>query len=206
MMQQPKRGLVQQIKDVLASGEDRVGKGSQVCKAIRTQLGQKWVGIYDVGPLECSVIAWSGPAVPQSFRLPAGKGLTGEAVWCGFALAAYIIGLSFIARKESTRGGLAYWPCYFLAAPILLALIMDAKGYLQPALLVSAVLGLWVARCLRYTFGGTERNLGRTVSGLLAGIVWVDLLAVVDVERPLALVFLALFLLALFFQRFIPAT
>jgi hypothetical protein len=134
------------------------------------------------------------------------KGLTGEAVWCGFALAAYIIGLSFIARKESTRGALAYWPCYFLAAPVLVALIMDGKGYLQPALLVSAVLGLWVARCLRYTFGGTERNVGLTVSGLLAGIVWVDLLAVANSPRQFAAVFIALFLSALLFQRYVPAT
>jgi len=105
MMQQPKRGLVQQIKDVLASGEDRVGKGSQVCKAIRTQLGQKWVGIYDVGPLECSVIAWSGPAVPQSFRLPAGKGLTGEAIALRRTVAAGEVkrDVRYVPMLESTQ-------------------------------------------------------------------------------------------------------
>ncbi len=133
-------------------------------------------------------------------------GVNGWSVWCGLALAAYVIGLSYIARKESTRVELQYWPSLFLAAPIVLALFMNPVPFLANALLVSAVLGLWVVRCLRYTFGATERNLGRTVSGLLAGIVWVDLLAVADIERPFALIFLALFLLALFFQRFIPAT
>ena len=148
-----------------------------------------------------------GPTKFQYHPNSAGKhGINGWAVWCGFALAAYVIGLSYIARKESTGVELQYWPSLFLAAPILLALFMNANPFLKNALLISAVLGLWIIRCLRYAFSGTERNLGRTVSGLLAGIVWVDLLAVVDVERPLAIIFPALFLLALFFQRFIPAT
>ncbi|MDB6016255.1 MAG: UbiA prenyltransferase [Pedosphaera sp.] len=134
------------------------------------------------------------------------RGVTGWAIWCGFALAAYIVGLSYIARKESNRGALRYWPCLFLAAPIILALVMNTNGYLKPALLIAVVLGLWIARCLRFTFSSTERNIGRTVSGLLAGIVWVDLLAVADCPRNFAVVFLALFLSALLFQRYIPAT
>ncbi len=133
-------------------------------------------------------------------------GVTGWAVWCGLALAAYIVGLSYLARQESRPGVLRYWPCLFLAAPIGLALIMNADRYLQNALWVSAVVALWTIRNLRYTFGGAERNIGRTVSGLLAGIVWVDLLAAVNVPREIAPIFVALFLLALLFQRFVPAT
>jgi 4-hydroxybenzoate polyprenyltransferase len=133
-------------------------------------------------------------------------GVTGWSVWCGLALASYIVGLSYIARKESTGAALRYWPCLFMAVPIIWAMIMNATPFLEKALLVSAVLALWVIRCLRYTFGPGERNIGRTVSGLLAGIVWVDLLAVADVPKPFALCFLALFLLSLLFQRFIPAT
>ncbi len=133
-------------------------------------------------------------------------GLRGDAVWCGVALGAYIVGLSYIARKETSRGALRYWPCYFLAVPIALAWIMDPNGLRQPAMLISVVLGLWVARCLRFTFGNAERNIGRTVSGLLAGIVWVDLLAVVYCPHALAAVFIALFLGALLCQRVVPAT
>ncbi|HWL85770.1 MAG TPA: GAF domain-containing protein [Polyangiaceae bacterium] len=77
---QPKRGLVAQIKDTLQVNEDRDAKAGQICKAIRTHFGQKWVGVYDVHRVEYTVIAWSGPAVPSSFRLPLGKGLIGEAV------------------------------------------------------------------------------------------------------------------------------
>ncbi len=136
----------------------------------------------------------------------AAAGVTGWAVWCGLALAAYIVGLSYIARKESRQGALRYWPSLFLVTPIFLALIMNTDGYLQHAMWMSVVLGLWIVRCLRYTFGVLDRNIGRTVSGLLAGIVWVDLLAVVNIPRELAPIFVGLFLLALLFQRFIPAT
>jgi 4-hydroxybenzoate polyprenyltransferase len=132
-------------------------------------------------------------------------GVTGAAVWCGLALGAYIVGLSYVAGKESTRMAVRYWPCVFLGAPVALAMFMNTGDYLKDALLLSAVLGLWMVRQLRRTFG-TERNIGRTVSGLLAGIPLVDLLAVPDVPHSFAAVFLALFLLALLFQRFIPAT
>jgi hypothetical protein len=50
------------------------------------------------------------------------------------------------------------------------------------------------------------RNVGRAVSGLLAGIVWVDFLAVADEPRIYGAVFVGLFLVALVFQRFVPAT
>jgi len=42
------------------------------------------------------------------------------------------------------------------------------------------VLGLWVLRSLRTYLWAVERQIGRTVSGLLAGIVFVDWLAVAD--------------------------
>jgi 4-hydroxybenzoate polyprenyltransferase len=136
------------------------------------------------------------------------EGVTGWVVWCGLAMGAYILGLSYLARQESVPGVLRYWPCFFLAVPIGLALIMNADGYLQNALWVSAVVALWTIRSLRYTypFGGAEKNIGRTVSGLLAGIVWVDLLAVVNIPREFAPIFVVLFLLALMFQRYVPAT
>ena len=77
---QPKQSLALQIKDILLGDGDRAAKGGQICKAIRTNLGHKWVGLYDVHPTECAVVAWSGPAAPAFFRLPIGKGLTAEAV------------------------------------------------------------------------------------------------------------------------------
>lgn len=133
-------------------------------------------------------------------------GVSGWSIWCGLALACYILGLSFLARKEATRNEPPLWPCLLLAVPIVLALIMDVGGYREDAILLSAVLALWVARALRFAYRPSERNIGRCVSGLLAGIVLVDLLACEDVPHELGFVFIVLFLLALLFQRFVPAT
>lgn len=134
------------------------------------------------------------------------NGVNGWAIWCGIALAAYVLGLSFLARKENTRNEPPTWPCLLLVLPIVLAFFMNVDGYRQNAILLSAVLALWCARSLRFAYRAAERNIGRSVSGLLAGIVLVDLLAAADVPHDLGAVFIGLFLLALLFQRFVPAT
>lgn len=134
-------------------------------------------------------------------------GVTGGPIWCGLALAAYVAGLSFLARRESARGPAQFWPVSLLATPILFAVLMNVGAYREPALLLSLVLALWAIRCLRKTFWTGTVNVGRTVSGLLAGIVFVDWLAVApESPRELGALFLILFLGALLFQRFVPAT
>lgn len=131
---------------------------------------------------------------------------TGWPVWCGLALGAYVVGLSFIARRESTRGPAEYWPLMLLAAPIALAFFMNTGSHRKPAAWLSLVLGVWILRCLRRVLWTSGRNLVRAVAGLLAGIVFVDWLAAADAPRELGFVFVALFCLALLFQRFVPAT
>ena len=135
------------------------------------------------------------------------NGVAGLAIWSALALASYIVGLSFLARNESAKGALSYWPCYLLAMPVVLGLIVNGPGYQVRALVVSLVVGLWVSRCLTFALWTGQPNVGRAVSGLLAGIVLVDLLAVGGGGSVwVSLVFLALFATALIFQRFIPAT
>ena len=68
------------------------------------------------------------------------------------------------------------------------------------------VLVLWMLNCLRHVFWSPQRNIGRSVGGLLAGIVLVDLLALGGGVGLIGLLFAGLFVLALVFQRFIPAT
>ena len=135
-------------------------------------------------------------------------GLNGWAIFCGLALAFYIVGLSYVARRESYRGPIPFWPLVWMAAPILLALMMNSGSFRWLALWVSCALILWTGRCVRAIFFAGEINVGRIVSGLLAGIVLVDWLAVAP-QIPLGLstmVFLALFSSTVFCQRLIPAT
>ncbi len=134
------------------------------------------------------------------------NGIAGLAIYSAFALAAYIIGLSYLARRESARGALRYWPCGFLAAPIFLGLLVNNGPFRIRGSLLALLLLLWIWRCLRWTFLAPRANIGRTVSGLLAGIVLVDWLAAADVPAVLAMIFVGLFAAALLFQRFIPAT
>lgn len=133
-------------------------------------------------------------------------GVSGWAIWSGLALGIYVIGLSFIARRETGRGPSQYWPVGLLAAPVLLALMMNVGAYRTPALLLSLVLTLWVLRCLRTVYWTSSVNVGRAVAGLLAGIVLVDWVAAVGPPRELGYAFIGLFLSALLVQRFVPAT
>jgi hypothetical protein len=121
-------------------------------------------------------------------------------------LATYVIGLSCLARGESTGGPAPYWPLVLLAAPVPLALIMNTGIYREPGILLSLILVLWTIRSLRPALWSKERNVGAAVANLLAGIVFVDLLAIADASREFALVFFLLFGLALLLQRVVPAT
>lgn len=135
-------------------------------------------------------------------------GLNGWPIWCGAALAFYVVGLSYVARRESFRGPLPYWPLLFLAAPIVFAMLMNTGEMRNPAILLSAILLLWIARCVRTIFQAGERNVGRIVSGLLAGIVFVDWLAVAPQLSHITsgIVFVTLFGLTILLQKFVPAT
>ena len=135
------------------------------------------------------------------------NGVNGWPLFCGAALALYIVGLSYVARRENVREPVSPWPLLLLLAPVLLALAMNSGEFRKAALWISFVLALWLARCLRTTFFGGERNINWLVSNLGAGIVLVDWLAVAPQIRPLTsvTVFLALFGLTKWFQKFIPA-
>lgn len=134
------------------------------------------------------------------------EGVTGLSIWSAWALAAYIVGLSYLARQESFRAVLPYWPCYLLAAPILLNFLVNQGEYLRRGTILALVLSVWILRSLYYTFWAPSPNVGRTITGLLAGIVFVDLLSIAGGNGATALIFLLLFAAAVLAQRFVPAT
>jgi 4-hydroxybenzoate polyprenyltransferase len=136
-------------------------------------------------------------------------GLNGEVIFLGAALAAYAAGTDYIARRKAQRGSATPWPLLLLAAPVVMALLLNTGDLLRSALLIAAVLALWLVRCLRTVYFGNEINPPWIAANLLAGIAFVDWLAVAPIVLPQwqsALVFLALFGLTKWFQKFIPAT
>lgn len=132
-------------------------------------------------------------------------GINGLALWGAFVLACYIVGLSYVARRESLPGALSLWPLVFLAAPVILCLLVNDGSYRSSAAVLVVGFVAWTAYPLSYLFRSSDRNIGYCVSGLLAGIALTDAL-VVGWDPGMTPVFLVLFGLALVFQRSVPAT
>lgn len=133
------------------------------------------------------------------------KAITALTLWHAGALAAYIIGLSYLARGESAHSGATRWPLALVAAPLVVNGMLDPD---RPGSWIAiAGLAAWVAWCLRHFFRPAADGIARTVSGLLAGIVVVDWSAVAPpINSGAGIAFAGLFLLALALQRTVPAT
>jgi hypothetical protein len=83
---------------------------------------------------------------------------------------------------------------------------VNQGAWLRQGGLLAGALTAWMYYALRFTYGSAPRNVGRSVAVLLAGIVLVDLVALGGGPPVLYAGFGALFVAALTFQRFIPAT
>ncbi|HAB19581.1 MAG TPA: UbiA family prenyltransferase [Verrucomicrobiota bacterium] len=133
------------------------------------------------------------------------QGVTGRSIWSGIALAGWIVGLSYVAKRESTTGRFQRWPLLVLALPLFFAALSNNGPWRLYGLGVGFLVAAWAVWCLRHTLVEGGRNLGLTVSGLLAGICLVDWLAVLPPWTGSA-VFLGCFVASLLAQRFVPAT
>jgi 4-hydroxybenzoate polyprenyltransferase len=124
--------------------------------------------------------------------------------WRAAALAGYIVGLSFLARGESTGGARRMrWTVGLLLAPVFVAFVRraaDGWGFWSAALLQAG----WTVWCLWAARPKLLSSIPHGVAALLAGIVLVDWLAAAG--QGFAAAFLGLFLLALLLQRVAPAT
>lgn len=130
-------------------------------------------------------------------------GLNGWPILAGVALAFYTAGLGYVARRKLNQRPLPLWPLALLAAPVALALAMNAGGYRTRALGVAVLFAAWTIWNLRNIFTG---NVAIIAANLVAGIVLVDWLAVAPQMAfwPGAVVFLALFGLTKWLQKFAP--
>ena len=119
------------------------------------------------------------------------------------ALAAYIIGLSYLARGESTGKAALRWTLVLLFAPAIVACLAGKNVPWTLWVLVAVQLS-WTLWCLWPRKMSVLRWLPKGVAGLLAGVALVDLVAAGAHGYPL--VFIGLFLVAVLLQRIAPAT
>jgi 4-hydroxybenzoate polyprenyltransferase len=132
----------------------------------------------------------------------------------GAALALYVIGITYIARGESRPGKPTRWALVLLLMPLFLSAFLRITGrndLEQPTsslwlVVVGALLLAWMGWLLIPLWLKIYPSIGRVVSGLLAGIVLVDIIAVTPRLGLQSAWFLILFLIALLLQRFVPAT
>ena len=75
-----KGNVFESIRFIVSGAENRVEKARKIAEAIRKYGPYRWVGLYDVGGDEVSIIAFSGPSAPAYPTFPIGKGLTGSAI------------------------------------------------------------------------------------------------------------------------------
>lgn len=142
------------------------------------------------------------------------EGLSWNIFLWGAAVGIYVAGISWVARGESRPGKPARWALSLLLIPFAVS-SWFALEYEIYVIFIFWLLPLgWMAWLFIPLWRGTNRSIGRAVSGLLAGIILIDAVVLAEVlVAPVAfglpvwgLTYLALFLVALLLQRIIPAT
>jgi len=123
-------------------------------------------------------------------------------LWSAGALAAYVTGLSFVARTEATGTLAGRWPLALLLAPIAVAAMLHG----EESLTIAVVFLLWLMLSLQPLIQRRASAVGKVVSRLLAGIVIVDMLAVPGATAGQLTIFVLLLGSALRLQKTIPAS
>lgn len=136
-------------------------------------------------------------------------GIDGTLLWSALVLWAYVVGLSYIARRESELGVLGWWPVIPLFTPLLLAAFINAPFTWSRPTVLGPV--LWFLLLMLVSISALYRPApeggpGKAVSGLLAGIVAVDAVAVMPSALPWGVVFVAFWASAKWMQKSVPAT
>ena len=129
-----------------------------------------------------------------------------QQLWWGTGLlAAYVIGLSYVARQETLAHLMNLWPLAFLAAPFVYG-FPGALRSMGPAVIYISYVA-WVIYALWRLIQGTQTAIREGVSTLIAGIALLDALLIALAGDPqlAALVAGGAFLTRLA-HRFVPGT
>ncbi|WP_019588778.1 UbiA family prenyltransferase [Deinococcus apachensis] len=92
-------------------------------------------------------------------------------VWAAL-LAAYIAGLTYVAKTENRRGTARFWPVALVAAPAVYGLV---GGFGWGAALLALLLAAWVGHSLTFVYG-RKRDIGGAVGRMIAGVCLLDAL------------------------------
>ena len=135
-------------------------------------------------------------------------GLNGWPILCGAVMSLYVVGSNFVTRRESYRGVIPFWPILLLAAPVLMAMAINTGSFRIRAIWLAVGLIAWTGWCVRKIFIGGGSNIAIIAANLMAGITLVDWLAVAPQIsfQPGAAIFLLLFSLTKWLQKFAPAS
>ncbi|MCZ6675085.1 MAG: UbiA family prenyltransferase [Verrucomicrobia bacterium] len=140
----------------------------------------------------------------------AGRGHINPLIWGASGLIFfYVLGVTALARTESTSLKESAAGCAFLIIPMIGTLYLAGPPFEDLFPISYCMAALWLA----WTFSRARKSgkliLGKTIGPLLAGICLIDL-AILNsmhlVSFPVMGLFLAFFLLALIAQRYVPAT
>lgn len=139
-------------------------------------------------------------------------------LWSAIAVGSYIVGLTYIAKAESApvKKKSTYGEAIILLVlPWGITFVHFHDRFTVQSCLASVCATAWTLFILAPVLGRKKVNVGKMVSGLLAGIPLIDALIVSpyapnqiveNAHLPTIVVFMTMFVLALFTQRFAPAT
>jgi type IV secretory pathway VirB2 component (pilin) len=134
--------------------------------------------------------------------------LGAEIAMLAAVLYSYILGLSYIARALQLRRELFYLAAATIVLPPLALALWAAQGGALALYAGLTALLCWLGYSLSLLLQSPPK-IGRSIGGLLSGIIWIDLLAVLawlPLDPLIACVFVVLFLSTRLTQKYIPAT
>lgn len=164
-------------------------------------LHKRWApSVYVMGACRLLLYLCAASAAGEWWSLPV-------LVW-GLAIGAYTVGITLVARGETTEEGGGWLPLAMLAAPLVAAgvsyLARDDSHVVAMVCLV-AWLG-WTIYCVILLRGRSEGSVGKAVGLLIAGMLLVDALAVAAGFPWVAVGLLFALPAVLFAQRKVAAT
>jgi 4-hydroxybenzoate polyprenyltransferase len=132
------------------------------------------------------------------------RGLSPPVIAGAFALLAYLIGLTYVAKQESLGRVRNLWPLAFLAAPLVYAAPAAASGIAGAALFGGLL--IWIVLSLALLRRPAPDVPGAVVR-LIAGIALVDALLIARSGFPVVAALAAMGLpLTLLLQRYVRGT